>query len=191
MGWRFSKVALVGVFSGATLVGALAAATGAEAKSTYESPYGYERTWNAALRLVRVDNGWKINEKDETNGYLLFDYAAPAERQGDARVARARARAGAGGRRQRPGAASADAALPRAGHSRRARLEDAPRVRRPARAPTRASRAPGPPRRRDGRRRLADARRRRRDAPRAQRAARGASPETPGCASPQQRKPIW
>jgi hypothetical protein len=77
MAWRISKVALVGVFSGATLLGALAAATGAEAKSTYESPYGYERTWNAALRLVRVDNGWKINEKDETNGYLLFDYAAP------------------------------------------------------------------------------------------------------------------
>ena len=55
----------------------LAAAAGAEAKSSYESPYGYERTWNAALRLVRVDNGWKITEKDETSGYLLFEYAAP------------------------------------------------------------------------------------------------------------------
>ena len=48
-----------------------------DAKSTYESPYGYDRTWNAALRLVRVDNGWKITEKDETNGYLLFEYASP------------------------------------------------------------------------------------------------------------------
>ena len=78
MAWTFSKVALFGALSGAAIAGALAvAATGAEAKSSYESPYGYERTWNAALRLVRVDNGWKINEKDETNGYLLFDYAAP------------------------------------------------------------------------------------------------------------------
>jgi hypothetical protein len=78
MAWTFSKVALLGALSGAAIIGALAAAaTGAEAKSSYESPYGYERTWNAALRLVRVDNGWKVNEKDETNGYLLFDYAAP------------------------------------------------------------------------------------------------------------------
>src|SRR5271170_7945062 len=78
MPWTLSKVALVGALSGAAIAGAIAAAaTGAEAKSTYESPYGYERTWNAALRLVRVDNGWKVTEKDETNGYLLFDYAAP------------------------------------------------------------------------------------------------------------------
>jgi hypothetical protein len=78
MAWTFSKVALTSALSGAFVAGAIAmATTGAEAKSSYESPYGYERTWNAALRLVRVDNGWKINEKDETNGYLLFDYAAP------------------------------------------------------------------------------------------------------------------
>jgi len=49
----------------------------ANAKSTYESPYGYERTWNAALRLVRVDNGWKVTEKDDTSGYLLFEYRSP------------------------------------------------------------------------------------------------------------------
>ena len=53
------------------------AAPGASAKATYESPYGYARTWNAAMRLVRVDNGWKVTEKDETNGYLLFEYASP------------------------------------------------------------------------------------------------------------------
>jgi hypothetical protein len=52
-------------------------ALGAQAKSSYESPYGYDRTWNAALRLVRVDNGWKITEKDDANGYLLFEYASP------------------------------------------------------------------------------------------------------------------
>jgi hypothetical protein len=78
MGWGSSKAALCGATAG-VLVAALIAATapGANAKSTYESPYGYERTWNAAMRLVRVDNGWKVTEKDETNGYLLFEYASP------------------------------------------------------------------------------------------------------------------
>ena len=78
MSWGASKAALLGVVSGiAVAAAAVSTAPWADAKSTYDSPYGFERTWNAALRLVRVDNGWKINEKDETNGYLLFDYAAP------------------------------------------------------------------------------------------------------------------
>jgi hypothetical protein len=55
-------------------VTALGIARLADAKATYESPYGYSRTWNAAMRLVRVDNGWKVTEKDEANGYLLFEY---------------------------------------------------------------------------------------------------------------------
>ncbi|MCA9589315.1 MAG: hypothetical protein KC657_28595 [Myxococcales bacterium] len=46
----------------------------ARAKSAYESTYGYDRTWTAGLRLVRVDLALKVTEKDETNGYLLFDY---------------------------------------------------------------------------------------------------------------------
>ena len=46
----------------------------AEAKSGFDSAYGFERTWNAALRLVRVDRGLKITEKDDANGYILFDY---------------------------------------------------------------------------------------------------------------------
>jgi hypothetical protein len=53
---------------------AMGMASLANAKATYESPYGYARTWNAAMRLVRVDNGWKVTEKDEANGYLLFEY---------------------------------------------------------------------------------------------------------------------
>jgi hypothetical protein len=46
----------------------------ATAKSEYDSPYGYDRTWNAAVRLVRVDMGLKLIEKDDANGYLLFEY---------------------------------------------------------------------------------------------------------------------
>jgi hypothetical protein len=78
MTWGGAKAGLVGVLSGLVVSAAVAlTAPGASAKSTYESPYGYERTWNAALRLVRVDNGWKVTEKDDQNGYLLFDYKSP------------------------------------------------------------------------------------------------------------------
>ena len=53
-------------------------ASDASAKGTYESLYGYERTWNAAFRLVRVDQGLKITEKDEGVGYIFFEYKPPA-----------------------------------------------------------------------------------------------------------------
>jgi hypothetical protein len=49
----------------------------ARAKSSFESAYGFDRTWNAGMRLVRVDLGLKISEKDEGAGYLLFDYLSP------------------------------------------------------------------------------------------------------------------
>ena len=39
-----------------------------------DSTYGFDRTWNAAIRLVRVDLGLKVTEKDESTGYLLFEY---------------------------------------------------------------------------------------------------------------------
>jgi hypothetical protein len=76
--WGASKAALVGALA-ALLVAAAIVATAlrADAKSSYDSPYGFEKTWNAALRLVRVDNGWKVTEKDEAGGYLLFDYQSP------------------------------------------------------------------------------------------------------------------
>jgi hypothetical protein len=46
----------------------------AQAKTTRDSPYSYEQTWNTAVRLVRVDLGYKIVEKDEKSGYVLFEY---------------------------------------------------------------------------------------------------------------------
>jgi hypothetical protein len=51
------------------------------AKSAYDSAYGFDRTWNAGLRLVRVDLGLKVTEKDDSNGYLLFDYKSPESGQ--------------------------------------------------------------------------------------------------------------
>lgn len=64
---------------GAALLGSIAPSgplseREAEAKQTYESPYTYEQTWNGALRLVRVDSSFKILEKDEKSGFILFEY---------------------------------------------------------------------------------------------------------------------
>jgi hypothetical protein len=78
MSWGGVKAGLTGMGSALVVSCAIAMTAGhASAKSTYASPYGYDRTWNAALRLVRVDNGWKVTEKDDQNGYLLFDYKQP------------------------------------------------------------------------------------------------------------------
>ena len=83
MSWGASKAAVVGALSGLAVAAAIAAtAPVADARANYESPYGYDRTWNAAMRLVRVDNGWKVNEKEESSGYILFDYRSPRQREG-------------------------------------------------------------------------------------------------------------
>ena len=78
MSWGASKAAVIGALSGVAVAAAIAVtAPVADARATYESPYGYDRTWNAALRLVRVDNNWKVSEKEESSGYILFDYRSP------------------------------------------------------------------------------------------------------------------
>jgi hypothetical protein len=75
MVWSTSRSrAAVGVIVVGVATALVSATPSASATATYESRYGYERTWNAAVRLVRVDNGWKITEKDDANGYLLFEY---------------------------------------------------------------------------------------------------------------------
>ena len=75
----FLGVVLRGSAVGCVAGGLVAAAivlTGpdASAKSSFDSAYGFDRTWNAALRMVRVDMNLKITEKDEQSGYLLFEY---------------------------------------------------------------------------------------------------------------------
>lgn len=70
--------AVVGVLAALAVASAIVLPTPeAQAKSNYDSSYGFERTWNAGLRLVRVDLGLKVTEKDESNGYLLFEYTSP------------------------------------------------------------------------------------------------------------------
>jgi hypothetical protein len=60
-------VALAIVFSSPT----------ADARSAFDSGYGFERTYNAALRMVHIDMGLKITEKDDKTGFLVFDYKSP------------------------------------------------------------------------------------------------------------------
>ncbi len=72
MGLRSRAIGLSLVVA-ASCAGVLTVAS-ATAKTQYDSPYGYDKTWNAAVRLVRVDLGLKVLEKDEQNGYLLFEY---------------------------------------------------------------------------------------------------------------------
>jgi hypothetical protein len=65
----------VGAVAGALVTTAiLLTGPDASAKSSFDSAYGFDRTWNAALRMVRVDMNLKITEKDEQSGYLLFEY---------------------------------------------------------------------------------------------------------------------
>jgi len=68
---------LGGAVAAALGLALFSSATGASAKVSYESPYSFDQTYNAAMRLVRVDMGFKVLEKDEQMGYLLFDYRSP------------------------------------------------------------------------------------------------------------------
>ena len=52
-------------------------AADAGASVAYDAPYSFEQTYGTALRLVRVDLGCIITEKDPANGYLLFEYTSP------------------------------------------------------------------------------------------------------------------
>ena len=44
------------------------------AKKTEDFRHSYEQVWGAAIRLIRVDQGYPIKDRDESVGYFLFDY---------------------------------------------------------------------------------------------------------------------
>ena len=62
---------------GAVLLAAGLVSQKADAKISFDSPYTLAQTYNAALRLVRVDLGLKITEKDPGAAYVMFDYRSP------------------------------------------------------------------------------------------------------------------
>jgi hypothetical protein len=52
----------------------LVPATRSHAKKTEDFRHSYEQVWGAAIRLIRVDQGYAIKDRDESVGYFLFDY---------------------------------------------------------------------------------------------------------------------
>ena len=46
----------------------------AGAKKTEDFRHSFEQVWGAAIRLIRVDQGYPIKDRDESVGYFLFDY---------------------------------------------------------------------------------------------------------------------
>jgi hypothetical protein len=78
---RFGRAALVGVLAtaGTAAIAAVWSPTAplegtAWAKHAQPSGYSYEQTWSSLLRLLRVDLGYKIVERDDKIGYVLFEY---------------------------------------------------------------------------------------------------------------------
>lgn len=51
-------------------------APAALAKATHESPYSFQQTFGSALRLLKVDLGLAVLEKDSEWGYVLFEYTS-------------------------------------------------------------------------------------------------------------------
>lgn len=56
------------------LLGLLGAANVAHAKGSRDLGYRFDQVWSACIRLVRVDYGFPVRDRDEEVGYLLFDY---------------------------------------------------------------------------------------------------------------------
>jgi hypothetical protein len=52
----------------------------ATARASFDSAYTLEQTFNAALRMIRVDRGYKVTEKDPGAAYVLFDYKDTGDR---------------------------------------------------------------------------------------------------------------
>jgi len=56
------------------VVAALLAPATSHAKKTEDFRHTYDQVWGAAIRLIRVDQGYAIKDRDESVGYFLFDY---------------------------------------------------------------------------------------------------------------------
>lgn len=57
-----------------TLTLAVALPATGHAKKSEDFRHSYTQVWGAAIRLIRVDQGYPIKDRDESVGYFLFDY---------------------------------------------------------------------------------------------------------------------
>jgi hypothetical protein len=62
------------LWAATVLTVALFLPAGALAKKTEDFRHSYDQVWGAAVRLIRVDQGYPIKDRDESVGYFLFDY---------------------------------------------------------------------------------------------------------------------
>lgn len=59
------------------------------ARSIDVVPFHYEQVWGAAVRLIRVDQGFRITDQDREVGFVLFEYVRAGHRaQGSLEVVR-------------------------------------------------------------------------------------------------------
>jgi hypothetical protein len=54
------------------LVGLAGASSVATAKNSRTFDYRFDSIWSSTIRMLRVDRGYKITDKDRDNGYVLF-----------------------------------------------------------------------------------------------------------------------
>lgn len=52
----------------------------ARARTASSLPYARDKVWNTALRLVRVDLGCPLGERDADTGFFMFEYVDGARR---------------------------------------------------------------------------------------------------------------
>lgn len=52
----------------------LTPAAGASARASDEYAYRYDQLWQATIRLLRVDLGCQITDRDDAIGFVMFDY---------------------------------------------------------------------------------------------------------------------
>ena len=69
---RVIQVGLIG-FAAFMLMFALLRSPTADASAVYASPYTFDQTYATAVRLIRVDMGFKILERDKDLGYVMFE----------------------------------------------------------------------------------------------------------------------
>lgn len=73
---RFLQVTLIAFALGMILL-AFTRPPDANASVAYTSPYSFDQTFGTGLRLLRVDMGFKILEKDKDLGFIMFEYSSP------------------------------------------------------------------------------------------------------------------
>ncbi len=73
---RVVQIVLLG-FAASMIILALTRAPDANASVEYTSPYTFDQTFASSVRLLHVDLGLKVLEKDRDLGFVLFEYSSP------------------------------------------------------------------------------------------------------------------